>query len=149
MSHALHLSHQAFDEMDVFLLPGIDALAQRRWQRMILMQHNRNLAITRAENDVNMQPYQRTKPRFGISDSARGSQDALLGDLHCVVHDLEENFVLALKVMIETALAELECGGDIVHRGRIVSALLEEAGGGSQDFLPGINQGLARHRVSW
>jgi hypothetical protein len=37
--------------------------------------------------------------------------------------------------MIETAFGKLERGGDIVHRGGIVSLLLKEASGGAQDFL--------------
>jgi hypothetical protein len=53
-----------------------------------------------------------------------------------MIHDLEQDFVLALKVVIEPALAEFERGGDVVHRCGVVSALLEQAGGGAQDFLP-------------
>ena len=70
------------------------------------------------------------------------SEHAFLGDLHGVVHDLEKDFVFALKVMVEAALAELERGGDVVHGSGVVSALLKQARGGAQDFLPGINRSL-------
>ena len=30
-----------------------------------------------------------------------------------------------------------------------VAALLKQAGGGAQNFLPGVNQSLAGHRVPW
>ena len=66
-----------------------------------------------------------------------------------MVHDLEENLILALEVVIETALTELERRRDIVHRRGIVTALLEQPRCGAQNFLPGINQSLASHRVSW
>src|SRR5579872_7572553 len=149
MSYALHFRHQPFDEMYVLFLSRVNPLSQCRRQRMIFVQHDGDLAISRAENDFNMQPDQRTKTSLGIGNRACRSQHALLGDLHGVVHDLEQDFILALKVMIETAFAEFECGGDVVHRGRVVSALLEKAGGGAQDFLPGLNWGLTRHRVPW
>ena len=80
---------------------------------------------------------------------ADGSDYALLRDLHGMVHDLEQDFVLALKVVIEAALAELERGGDVVHGSRVVAALLKQAGGRTQNFLPGIDHRLASHRVPW
>jgi hypothetical protein len=66
-----------------------------------------------------------------------------------MVHDLEQDFVFTLKVVVEAALAQLERRGHIVHRRRIVSALLKEARGCTQDLLPGIDYGFASHRVSW
>ena len=78
-----------------------------------------------------------------------GFEHALLRDLHGMVHDLEQDFVLALKVVVEPAFAELERGGDVVHRGCVISALLKQPGGGAQNFLPGIDHSLASHRVTW
>jgi hypothetical protein len=66
-----------------------------------------------------------------------------------MIHDLEQDFVLALKVVVESAFAEFERGGNVVHRGRVVSALLKKASGGAQNFLTGINQSVACHRVTW
>ena len=78
-----------------------------------------------------------------------GREHALLRDLHGVVHDLEQDFVFALKVVVEAAFAEFERGGDVVHRSRVVAALLEQAGGGAQNFLPGIDDSFAGHRGTW
>jgi hypothetical protein len=116
---------------------------------MVFVQHHGNLAIARAEHDLDVQPDEGAQALFGIGDATHRIQDAFLGDLHGVVHDLEQDFVFALKVVIEAAFAELERGGDVVHGSGIVAPLLEQAGGGAQDFLPGIEHGLAGHRVTW
>src|SRR5271166_6488671 len=116
---------------------------------MVLMQHDGDFAIPRAEHDLDVQADQGPQPLYGVEDAAYGGEHAILCDLHGMVHDLEQNLVLALEMMVKSALAELECGRDVVHRCGVISALLEEAGSGSQDFLPGINQSLASHRVSW
>ena len=82
----------------------------------------------------------------GSAMPAHGIENAVLGDLHGMVHDLVEDFVFALEVMVEATFAELQRRGDIVHGSGIVAALLEQASGGAQDFLPGIEHGLAGHR---
>ena len=51
----------------------------------------------------------------------------------------------ALEVVVEAALAELQRGGDIVHRGGVGALLLKQARGGAQDFLSGISGCLAGH----
>jgi hypothetical protein len=62
-----------------------------------------------------------------------------------VRHDVEQDFVLRLKVVIEAALGEFEGGGDIVHGSGIVSLLLKESGGGAQDFPAGfLEESLTR-----
>ena len=66
-------------------------------------------------------------------------EQRVLRDLHGVVHDFVEDFIFALEVVVEAALAELERAGDVVHGSRVVAALLEQAGGGAQDFLPGVD----------
>ena len=53
-----------------------------------------------------------------------------------MVHQVEENLVFALEMVIQPALAELQSGRNIIHGSGVVSTLLEEAGGGAQDFLP-------------
>ncbi len=68
-------------------------------------------------------------------------------------HDVKQDFVFRLEVVIEAALGELERGGHIVHGSRIVSLLLKKARGGTQDFLtwflPGflamIDSSFAKH----
>ena len=116
---------------------------------MIFVQHHRNFPIARAEHDFDVQAYQRAQALLGTGDAAHGFDHELLRDLHGMVHDLEQDFVLALKVVIEPAFAEFERGGDVVHGGRVISALLKQPGGGAQNFLPGIDHSLACHRVSW
>src|ERR1700756_2334005 len=103
---------------------------------MILMEHNRDFAVPRTEYYLNVKADQRAQTVIGTHDTAHGSDDQFLRDLHGMIHDLEQNFVLALKVVIEPALAEFERGGNVVHRRGVVSPLLEQAGGGAQDFLP-------------
>jgi len=116
---------------------------------MILVEHHGDFAITGAEHNFNMKPYQSFQPFDRIGDAAHGTEHALLRDLHGVIHDLEEDLVFALEVVIETAFAELESSGDVVHGGGVIAALLEEASGGAEDFLAGIDESLAGHRVSW
>jgi len=56
-------------------------------------------------------------------------------------------------VMVETAFAQLERGGDVVHGGGVVSLLLKETRSGAQDFLtrfrpgfvPLVEGGFAKH----
>jgi hypothetical protein len=52
-------------------------------------------------------------------------------------------------MVVETAFAELQGSRNIVHRRGIVSALLKQPRRRAQNFLPGINQSLASHRVPW
>src|SRR5579864_4072066 len=49
---ALHVGNQALHEMHIFLLAMVDALAQRRGQRMVFVQHDGDLAIAWAEDDL-------------------------------------------------------------------------------------------------
>ena len=56
-----------------------------------------------------------------------------------MAHDVEEDFVLALEVVVEAALAELERRGNVVHGGRVVAPLLEKPGGSAQDLLAGVD----------
>src|ERR1043166_7815472 len=135
--------------MNIILLARVDALAQSGRQRMVLVQHDGNFAISGTEYNLDVQADQGSQPLFWIGNAAYWSEDTFLSDLHGMVHDLEQDFIFALEMMVEAALAELESRGDVVHRGGIVAALLEQAGGGAQNLLPGIYQGFARHRVSW
>ena len=107
---------------------------------MVLVQHNGDLAIARAEHHFNVQPDQRSKPFFGTRDAADGIDHTLLREVHGMVHDLEQDFILALKVVVKAALAQFECSGYVVHRGGIVAALLEQARSRPQDFLAGIRR---------
>src|SRR5271167_2972939 len=72
-------------------------------------------------------------------------EDALLGDVESVVHQIEEDFVLALEMMVEAAFAELEGRGYVVHRGGVVALLLEKTSGNPQNLLAWIENGLASH----
>jgi len=56
-----------------------------------------------------------------------------------MAHDVEEDFVFALKVVVEAAFAELKRRGNIVHGGRVVAPLLKEASSSAQDLLAGID----------
>jgi hypothetical protein len=116
---------------------------------MVFVKHDGDLAITRAENNLDVQPNQGAKALFHIGDAAHGIDHLLLSDIHGVVHDLEQYLVLALKVMVEAALAELERGRYVVHGGGVIAALLKKAGSRAQDFLPRVNQGFTSHRVTW
>src|SRR5450755_1154439 len=127
----LHLGNQIFHEMNVFLLARVDAFTQGRRQWMILMQHHSDLAIARAEDDFEMQANQSAQAFLGADDAAHWRDYALLGQFHGVIHDLEQDFVFALKVVVQSALAQLERGGDVVHGSRVVPALLEQTSGGT------------------
>jgi len=116
---------------------------------MVLVQHDRNFAVARAEHNLDVQTNQCAQALFGSGIPRTGLMTRSLRDVHGVVHDLEQDFVFALEVVVEAAFAQLEGGGDIVHGRGIVSALLEQAGGGAQNFLPGIDYGFACHRVPW
>ena len=50
LASPLHLGYEVFDKVDVFLFTSIDPAPQSRRQRMVLMQHNGDLAIARAEH---------------------------------------------------------------------------------------------------
>src|SRR5215831_732817 len=102
---------------------------------MVLMQHDRDLPVAHAEHDLDVQGYKCAQALFWIGDCTCGLDHALLGDVHGVAHDVEEHLVFALEVMVEASLAELERGGYVVHRRRVVAALLEEARGGTENIL--------------
>src|SRR5579864_4492308 len=132
--------------MNVILLARVDALAEAGRQGMVLVQHDRDFAISGTEHNFDVQADQGSQPLFRISNAAYWSEDTFLSDLHGVVHDLEQDFIFTLEMMVQAALAELESRGDVVHRGGVVAALLEQAGGGAQNLLPGIYRSFARHR---
>ena len=93
----------------------------------------------------------------GAVDAAHHVDDPFLGDLHGVRHDVIQDFVLRLEVVIEAALGKLERGGHIVHGSGIVSALLKQASGGAQnflarfwpEFLTTFNRSFAKHHHRW
>ncbi len=148
------------DEDQVVLLASVDLAAERWRQRMVLVQHDCNLTVFGTEHKLDVQPDQRAQALFssvnaGSVDATHHIDDPFLGDLHGVRHDVEQDFVFRLEVMIEAALGELERGGDIVHGSGIVSLLLEKARGGTQDllarllpgFLPMIPEMVSRNGV--
>ena len=116
---------------------------------MVFMQHDRDLAIDGAEDGFDMQPDQSAEALFGIDDRTHGADHALLSDLHGVAHDFEQDFVFALKMVVEAAFAEFEGGGDVVHGGSVVSTLLEKTGRGAQNLLTGIEGRFAGHCGTW
>src|SRR6266436_7622028 len=137
---ALDVGDEVLDEVQVILLASVDFSPERGWKRMILVQHNRNLAVFGTEHNLDVQPDQRAQALFGSLnagslDAAYNIDDPFLGDLHGMRHDVEQDFVFRLEVVIEAALGEIERGGDIVHGSGIVSLLLKKARGGTQDLL--------------
>ncbi len=145
----LDVRDEIFDEVHVFLFALIDAFAESRREGMVLVQHDGDLAVAGAEYDFHVQADEGAETIGGVGDLTNGGEDALLGDLHGVIHDFEKDFVLALKVVIEAALAEFQGAGDVIHGGGVIAALLKQARGSAQNFLPGIDRGFAWHRVTW
>jgi hypothetical protein len=96
-----------------------------------------------------MQPDQRPQPFFGAFDASCDVDHTLFGNVHGVRHDVVEDLVLRLEVVVEAALRELERGGDVVHGGGVVALLLEQAGGSAQNFLAGFNGSFAEHHLRW
>src|SRR6202162_4193576 len=48
LNFLLNFGHEVFEEVNVFLFAGVDALAQRRGKGMVFVQHHWDLAIARA-----------------------------------------------------------------------------------------------------
>ena len=92
---------------------------------MVFVQHDSDLAIARAEHDLDVKSNESAQTLLGIGDATDGIEHALVCDLHGMVHDFEQDLVLALKVVVEAAFAQLESGSDIVHGSGVVAALLE------------------------
>ncbi len=86
------------------------------------------------------------EPFFGIRNATCAIDDPFLGNVHRMGHDVKEDFVFALKMVIQPAFRKFEGRGDVVHRGGVVTLLLKKASSGVQDFLAGINGGVAGHR---
>src|SRR5260370_38353299 len=103
---------------------------------MVFVKHDGDLAITRTENNLDVQPDQGAKTLFHMGNAAHGIDHPLLRDIHGVVHDLEQYLVLALKVMLHAALPELERGRYVVHVVGVIYALLKSAGSGTQSCGP-------------
>src|SRR5437588_1294248 len=145
LAHALNFQDQLLDKMDVLLLASVDALAQPGRQGMIFMENYGDLPVARSQDQLDVQANQRSQTLLGIRQGAHRRQHPRLRDFHGVIHDVEENLVLAAKMMVEPAFAELERRGNIVHGSGVVPLLAEEAGGGTQDFLAGVGNSFARH----
>ncbi len=112
---------------------------------MVFVQHDRDLAVSDAEHHFDVPPDQAAQALLGIGNGAHGVDHPFLGDIHGVFHEVEEDFVLALEVVIEAAFAELEGSGNIVHGGSIVPLLLKQAGGSAQNLLARVGRGFAGH----
>ena len=54
-----------------------------------------------------MPPNEHPQAILGIGNVPYGVNDPLLGDVHGMVHQVEEDFVFALKMMVKPALTEL------------------------------------------
>src|SRR5207253_11195454 len=85
----LHVGNQVFDEVYVVFLAGIDFPPECRRQRMILVQHDRDLAVYLADHHFNMQPDERPQSLLRTLDAARGVYNPLLSDVHGMRHDME------------------------------------------------------------
>jgi len=114
---------------------------------MVFVEHDRDLPVADTQDHVEVPPDQHAETFFRIGDATHRVDHLFFGDVHGVAHDVEEDLVFALKMVVEATLAQLESGGDVVHGSRVVTALLKKAGGGPQDFLTGVDQGLADHEV--
>src|SRR3954463_4150184 len=116
---------------------------------MVLVQHHRDLAIAFAQYHRDVPANYSPQPLFRIRSQLRGRDHAFFGDVHGMTHQVEKNFFLTLKVMIKSALAELECRSYAIHRGRVITLLLEEAGSGAQNSLTRPQRALAGDRSSY
>ena len=72
-----------------------------------------------------VQPDQRPQTLLWIGDAPHGIQHALLGNLHGMVHDLEQDFILAMEMMVKAALAQFERRRDIIHGSSVIASLLK------------------------
>lgn len=91
-----------------------------------------------------MQANQRAQALLRIGHRFGRIEHPRFGDVHGVVHQAEQNFVFALKMVIEAALAQLERSGNVVHRGGVVALQLKQARCRPKDFLPWI-RAIAGH----
>src|SRR6202167_968912 len=160
---ALDVGDEMLDKVQVIFLASVNLAAARGRQLMILVQHDRNFTVFRTEHDLNVKPDQRAQALFrhvnagyinlGSVDAPHHIDHLFLGDVHGVRHDVKQNLVFRLKVMIEATLGELERGGDIVHRSGVIALLLKEARSGAQDFLarllPRFDGSFPKHHTRW
>ena len=82
---------------------------------MVFMKHNGDLAIALAQHHADMPPDQSTQALFRIGDAAHGIDHAFLRDVHGMVHQIKQDFVFALEMVVEPALAQLERCRHVVH----------------------------------
>ena len=71
-----------------------------------------------------------------------------LEPLHGVVHDREQQVFLALDVVVEPGLGQVDRGGDRAHRGGVEALLVKDLGGLGVD----VDRAVAsrrRWRASW
>ena len=64
----------------------------------------------------------------GIGDRARRLDDHRFEPLHRVVHDREQQVFLALDVVVEPGLGQIDRGGDVAHRRGVEALLVEDFG---------------------
>src|SRR5581483_847259 len=136
------------ENVDIFLLPGIHTLAQCGRKRMIFMQDDGDLPVAGADDQLNVQSDQRPQPFFRIGNFTYGGEDTFLGDVHGMIHDVEEDLILAAEVVVKASLAELQRPRDVIHRGGIVAPLTKQSRGGAENLLAGTVGGLTRHAAT-
>src|SRR5215468_204860 len=141
----LHVGNHALDKVNVILLAHVDLLAQRRRQRVVLVKHYGDFAIAHTQHHLDVQTNEHAQALLRILDTTHRLDHALLGDIERMVHDVKQHLVLALEMVIQPALAELERGGYVVHGCRVVAPLLEQTGSRAQNVLAGIKSRFASH----
>src|ERR1700704_5491725 len=101
------------DEVQVIFFSRVDLAAQGGRQGMVFVQHDRNLTVFGAEYKLDMQLNQSPETLLdsfnaGCVDAAHNIDHARLGDIHSMRHDVKQDLVFRLKMVIEAAFGEFE-----------------------------------------
>ena len=113
---------------------------------MVFMQHHRNFAVAHTHHHFDMPANHCAQALFGIGNILHGVDDPLLSDVQRVIHQVKQDLVFALEMMVQTSLAEFKRGSHIVHGSSVVALLLEKSSGQCAG-CPGVNQWQCREAL--
>ncbi len=143
---ALHCLDRVFEEVDITPLARVNPLAEPRGECAVLMQNDGDFAVPAAQEHSDVARDARPQPLDGIRDLPHDVQNLLVEDIQSMIHDLEQDFILALEMVVQRSLAQIQGRGNILHRSGLVPALLEKPRGGSENVAPRVGDRRRLHR---
>ena len=99
----------------------------------MLVEDDRDFLAPAARDELDVPRHAGLEALHRVRDVLHLGEDALLEHVHPVVHDLDEQLLLALDVVVEPGLGETAGVGNLLDAGALVALLADEPRCGLED----------------